>query len=171
MISGIIGGLLLVGSVPGLLRVGIRRRRWRLAGLDPAARADVAWLELLDTARDLGFDRQDSDTPRQAAARLIKDAKPKSGYQESLLRLTNAVERARYATTAADDATLTDDLAQVRAGLGSRAGRVWQLRAVLLPQSTSEVAHLVGERIADALDAIDRAASWVSRRVLRTGGD
>jgi hypothetical protein len=126
-------------------------------------------MELTDTARDLGFARQGSDTPRQAAARLIKDAKLRSRHQEPLLRLTNAVERARYARNPADDSALEEDLAAVRAGLAARAGRVWRVRAVVLPRSTWDVAHWVAERIADVLDAIDRAASWVSRRVLRTG--
>jgi transglutaminase-like putative cysteine protease len=169
LVLSIIAGVLLVGSVPALLRVGIRRRRWRLAGADPSARADAAWMELTDTARDLGFARQGSDTPRQAAARLIKDAKLRARHQEPLLRLTNAVERARYARNPADDSALEEDLAAVRAGLAARAGRVWRMRAIVLPRSTWDVAHWVAERIADALDAIDRAASWVSRRVLRTG--
>src|SRR5262245_12519343 len=169
LVLTIAAGVLLVGSVPALLRIGIRRRRWRLAGADPAARADAAWRELQDSARDLGFARQASDTPRQAAARLIKDAKLRSRHQEPLLRLTNAVERSRYARNPADDTGLEDDVATVRAGLAARAGRVWRVRAVALPRSTWDVAHWVAERIADALDAIDRAASWVSRRVLRTG--
>jgi hypothetical protein len=151
------------------LRVTIRRRRWRLAGVDPAARADVAWMELLDSARDLGYGRHDADTPRQTAHRLIKEAKLRTRYQEPLLRLTKAVERARYALTPADDATLTDDLEAVRAGLAARVSRVWRVRAIVLPRSTWEVAHWVAERIADLLDAIDRTASWVSRRVLRIG--
>ena len=169
LVLTIIAGLLVVGAVPALLRVGIRRRRWRLAGVDPAARADAAWMELTDSARDLGFRRHSSDTPRQAAARLIKDAKLRSRHQEPLLRLTNAVERARYARSPADDSALDEDLATVRAGLAARAGRAWRVRAVVLPRSTWDVAHWVAERIADLLDAIDRAASWVSRRVLRTG--
>lgn len=169
LVLTVIAGVLVVGTVPALLRVGIRRRRWRLAGADPAVRADTAWMELMDTARDLGFARQGSDTPRQAAARLIKDAKLRSRHQEPLLRLTNAVERARYARSPADDSALEDDLAAVRAGLAARASRVWRVRAVLLPRSTWVVAHWVAERVADALDAIDRAASSVSRRVLRTG--
>ncbi|HKA68798.1 MAG TPA: transglutaminaseTgpA domain-containing protein [Actinomycetes bacterium] len=169
LVLAIIAGALLLGSVPALLRVGIRRRRWRLAGTDPAARADVAWLELLDSARDLGYARQDSDTPRQTAARLIKDAKLRARHQEPLQRLTNAVERSRYARNPAADSGLQEDLAAVRGGLATRAGRAWQVRAVLLPRSTWDVAHWVAERIADVLDAIDRAATWVSRRVLRTG--
>lgn len=164
-----IAGVILLGSVPALLRVGIRRRRWRLAGADPAARADAAWLELIDSARDLGYARQDSDTPRQAAARLIKDAKLRTRHQEPLHRLTTAVERSRYARNPADDSGLEEDVAAVRAGLAARAGRVWQVRAVVLPRSTWDVAHWIAERIADALDAIDRAATWVSKRVLRTG--
>src|SRR4029450_4771751 len=99
-------------------RVGIRRRRWRLPGGDPAARANAAWTELTDTARDLGFARRGSDTPRQAASRLIKDAKLRSRHQEPLLRLTNAVERARFARNPADDSALEEDLAAVRGGLG-----------------------------------------------------
>lgn len=169
LILAIVGGLLVAGSVPALLRIGIRRRRWRLAGLDPGARANVAWLELLDSARDLGFDQQRADTPRQTAHRLIKDAKLRTRHQEPLLRLTNAIERARYALTPADDTSLQEDLAAVRSGLSTRRGRVWRIRAMLLPRSTWDVAHWVAERIADGLDAIDRAASWVSRRVLRTG--
>ena len=169
LVFTIIAGVLVVGAVPALLRVGIRRRRWRLAGGDPAARADAAWTELTDTARDLGFARHGSDTPRQAASRLIKDAKLRSRHQEPLLRLTDAVERARFARNPADDSALEEDLAAVRAGLAARAGRAWRVRAVVLPRSTRDVAHWFAERIADVLDAIDRAASWVSRRVLRTG--
>lgn len=169
LVAGVVAAALLIGAIPALLRVTIRRRRWRLAGMDPAARADAAWMELLDTARDLGYGRHDADTPRRTAHRLIKDAKLRTRYQEPLLRLTKAVERARYALTPADDATLTDDLEAVRAGLAARVGRVWRVRAIVLPRSTWDVAHWVAERIADLLDAIDRTASWVSRRVLRIG--
>ncbi|MPZ93653.1 MAG: hypothetical protein GEU96_01820 [Propionibacteriales bacterium] len=63
------GGVILVlAAIPGLSRVGLRRRRWARAG-DARELAEAAWAELRDTVIDLRHSWPD-DTPRRTAAAL-----------------------------------------------------------------------------------------------------
>jgi transglutaminase-like putative cysteine protease len=151
---------------PSLLRIGIRRRRYRRARSDQVATANAAWDELRDSARDLGYSWTASETPRQAAARLARKGKLRHNHTEALARLTTAVEQARYAPRTGDTSTVIADVRAVRAGLARRVGRGQQVRSVVLPASTVVVLHWLGERIADLLDAIDRSGAAAKRRLL-----
>jgi transglutaminase-like putative cysteine protease len=151
---------------PSLIRIGIRRRRYRRARSDQVATANAAWDELRDSARDLGYSWTASETPRQAAARLARKGKLRHKHIEALGRLTTAVEQARYAPHAGDTSMVIADVRAVRAGLARRVGRRQQVRAVVLPASTVVVLHWLGERIADLLDAIDRGGTAAKRRFL-----
>jgi transglutaminase-like putative cysteine protease len=151
---------------PSLLRIGIRRRRYRRARSDQVATANAAWDELRDSARDLGYAWTASETPRQAAARLARKGKLRHKHTEALTRLTTAVEQARYAPRTGDTSMVIADVRTVRAGLARRVGRGQRVRAVVLPASTVVVLHWLGERIADLLDAIDRGGAAAKRRFL-----
>jgi transglutaminase-like putative cysteine protease len=151
---------------PSLLRIGIRRRRYRRARSDQVATANAGWDELRDSARDLGYSWTASETPRQAAARLARKGKLRHKHTEALARLTTAVERARYAPRTGDTSTVIADVRAVRAGLARRVGRGQRVRSVVLPASTVVVLHWLGERIADLLDAIDRSGAAAKRRLL-----
>ncbi len=158
--------LLALLVAPSLLRMGIRRRRYRRARSDQVATANAAWDELRDSARDLGYSWTASETPRQAAARLARKGKLRHNHTDALARLTTAVEQARYAPLAGDTSTVIADVRAVRAGLARRVGRGQRVRSVVLPASTVVVLHWLGERIADLLDAIDRSGAAAKRRLL-----
>ena len=158
--------LLALLVAPSLLRIGIRRRRYRRARSDQVATANAAWDELRDSARDLGYSWTASETPRQASARLARKGKLRHKHIDALARLTTAVEQARYAPLAGDTSTVIADVRAVRAGLARRVGRGQRVRSVVLPASTVVVLHWLGERIADLLDAIDRSGAAAKRRLL-----
>ena len=158
--------LLALLVAPSLLRIGIRRRRYRRARSDQVATANAGWDELRDSARDLGYSWTASETPRQAAARLARKGKLRHTHTEALARLTTAVEQARYAPRTGDTSTVIADVRTVRAGLARRVGRGQRVRSVVLPASTVVVLHWLGERIADLLDAIDRSGASAKRRLL-----
>ena len=164
----LIGAPIVIGLLltPGLSRVAIRRRRYRLAGSNAIAQANAAWAELRDAALDLGYSWAPSETPRQSAARLARKAKLRHRHEEALSRLTTTVEHARYAPVASDTSTAAADVRLVRAGLARRVGRAQRLRSVVLPASTVVLLHWAGERIADILDAIDRTGTALKRRAL-----
>jgi transglutaminase-like putative cysteine protease len=158
--------LLALLVAPSLLRIGIRRRRYRRARADQVATANAGWDELRDSARDLGYSWTASETPRQAAARLARKGKLRHKHTEALARLTTAVEQARYAPRTGDTSTVIADVRAVRAGLARRVGRGQRVRSVVLPASTVVVLHWLGERIADLLDAIDRSGAAAKKRLL-----
>jgi transglutaminase-like putative cysteine protease len=107
-------GVLLLASLPRLVRGWLRRRRWGTARTAPAL-AEAAWAELRDVALDLRLGWDDTVTPRVRARDLAtafgspddadfatsgqrsrgRRAAPKAAA--ALDRLVELVERARYA--------------------------------------------------------------------------
>lgn len=88
--------LLVLAAVPGTVRA-VRRRR-RLGRLrSGAASADVAWLEISETARDLGLSVSDAATPRQIAESLSTEVPFAPLESARLTQLLEAVERLRFA--------------------------------------------------------------------------
>lgn len=80
--------------VPALVR--LTRRRRRLGSSDPAA----AWLELSDTATDLGLGAMPTESPRAAGLRwseAVADVDPDGHARSTLSGLARLAERARYA--------------------------------------------------------------------------
>jgi len=112
--------------------------------------AFTAWDELREYATDLGFGWPDSDTPRQLAGRLSAQAEFDEASEAAVGRVTTLVERAVYSPDpeiAPEEArALPDDVHQVRAALGTSAGRAARLRAAILPSSSLDYLLRRGRR-------------------------
>ncbi len=89
-------GLLLVFLIPALVRLGIRSRRFAAVHRGESS-ASVAWREVIDTARDLGFDVAPGTTARQVEHELIQHAGLPGDALLALRRLRSAVEHEAYA--------------------------------------------------------------------------
>ena len=154
--------------VPALARALSRTRRWRTAG-SSAGLAHAAWAELRASALDAGAFWHDGLSPRGAARVLRADVPLPPLAEDALDRLVRAEERARYAADprSAANRGLPADVDVVRAALLARCGRWARWRARLLPASTLAATRAAAGRVADGLDAFDRAAAWLRRRMLR----
>ena len=103
----------------------------------------AAWAELRDSATDLGYSWPASETPRQSARRIVKQAHLSSQAQDAMDRVTGLTEQANYARTlrrpagsgAAPTPNLMDDVKVIRAGLAEPVSRRTRLRATVLPPS------------------------------------
>ena len=141
--------LFLLAALPWLVRAGLRRRRWASvigaragagAGTPEAAAAiaEVAWVELRDTALDLGYAWPAARTPRQTAATLTRDAWLHEAAEACLADITALVERARYSAAgghAPDPAEIRTTVEDVCTALGESAGRNARVRARVAPRS------------------------------------
>lgn len=131
--------LLLLPPTPTLLRVvRSRLRRRRSHGQSARKRNRLAWLELRDAVRDLGFGWDPAETPRQFLARLVASGRLTGRARTALERLVAVGERVRYSPEPGAVGDLLEDVAQVRKGLyrSLPAGR--RIRFVLLPRSVAE---------------------------------
>ncbi|NUR61039.1 MAG: transglutaminase domain-containing protein [Catenulispora sp.] len=103
----------------------------------------AAWAELRDSATDLGYSWPVSETPRQSAQRIVKQAHLARPAQDAMNRVTGLAERANYARTlrrptssgAVPMPNLMDDVKVIRAGLAEPVSRRTRLRATVLPPS------------------------------------
>ena len=86
--------LLVLGLVPALVRVILRRRR--LSSADPVHLAEGAWAELRATALDLGLDWPEQRSPREQARSVVDQVPAEEEDLESLEGLLVRVERGRY---------------------------------------------------------------------------
>ena len=158
--------LFLVACVPMAIRVSRRRGRfavgrraarrrqpdaadaleWQSADADPVAPTDdperlrilAAWAEVRDSATDLGYPWPPSETPRQTAERIIKQARFAPPAQDAMDRITGLAERASYARTVRPGtapATLFDDVRTIRGSLAEPVSRRTRIRATVLPPS------------------------------------
>ena len=123
-----IGGLLVLGAAPALIRVA--RRRWRIRR--GASSPDPLWRELEDTARDHGVLTSATDTPRGFAGRLAD----RPGLDaEALDRLLHRVESARFSRDGTQEGDGVGDLRLIIATMPEDASRVDRVRAIALPRS------------------------------------
>ncbi|MFI0513356.1 DUF3488 and DUF4129 domain-containing transglutaminase family protein [Streptomyces sp. WSLK1-5] len=146
----VLGGLLVLSLplVPMLLR--LRTRSARLGGhgrsdADAAAHTLAAWQELTDTAWDFGIPPDDSQTPRKAAARIVRLGQLDPAVAASVHRVADAVEQVLYAPRPRPTAGLAQDVHRVIAGLRASAGRGTRARALLAPRSTARMAWAVSQ--------------------------
>jgi hypothetical protein len=143
--------LLLLLVVPMLVRQAMRRRRWHLAATGGAGgAAEWAWIELRDSAVDLGYVWPEARTPRQTSAELAGDGRLGTAGADALAMITQFVERVRYAPGGADGPgrdALRAAVEDVRRELGATAGRKRRLRALLLPRSVATMLGRVALRI------------------------
>ncbi|MEU9193425.1 DUF3488 and transglutaminase-like domain-containing protein [Streptomyces hundungensis] len=134
--------LLVLPLLPLLWRTRIRARRLGSGGRTPAdavARTLAAWQEITDTAWDHGILPDESQTPRKAAARVVRLGGLDGAAAESAHRAASAVEQVLYAPVPQPTPGLVDDVARVTSGLRARATRRQTLRAILAPRSAVRV--------------------------------
>ncbi|MCF1598509.1 transglutaminase TgpA family protein [Streptomyces muensis] len=133
---------LLIPLAPMLWRQ--RTRAKRLGGhgrtqADVSLHALAVWQELTDTAWDFGIAPDDSQTPRKAAARIVRLGHLDPAAAASVHRVADAVEQVLYAPSPRPVAGLAEDVRGVASQLGSKADRTTRLRAVLAPRSSVRV--------------------------------
>ncbi|MFD3515066.1 DUF3488 and DUF4129 domain-containing transglutaminase family protein [Streptomyces sp. NPDC058657] len=152
LVLGIAAGVLLLLAVPLLpllWRTRVRARRLGSGGRTPADTAErtlAAWREITDSAWDLGIRPDESQTPRGAAARMVRLGALDEPSSEAVHRAAGAVEQVLYARVPQANGGLVDDVHRVRAGLRDAAGRRAKLRALLLPRSAVRVMWAVSAR-------------------------
>jgi transglutaminase-like putative cysteine protease len=141
--------LLLLAATPALLRLAIRRRRWAsitgrkhraLVGSAAGAAllAEVAWLELRDSAIDLGYAWPRARTPRQAAVVLVREGHLRGRSVDALIAITALIEQAPYSAgggSGGDRAFVRGAVDQVVKGLSDSLGRDARFFAIVAPRS------------------------------------
>lgn len=144
--------VLIVPVLPLLWRT--RQRSRRLGGGRGRAEglALSAWREVVDTGWDYGIAPDDSETPRRATARLIRDGGLSGQAAASAGVLATAVEQVLYAARPQPTPGLAAEVQHVRAGLRGSATRGARLRALLLPRSAARVMWQLSERRADVAE-------------------
>lgn len=95
-----VAGLAAFALAPRLVRGWRRRRRWS-AATTPAALAETAWLELRDSALDLGVSWSDSVTLRTRARELVRSFGRPGGDDDALARATQRGPETNPAATLA----------------------------------------------------------------------
>jgi transglutaminase-like putative cysteine protease len=128
----------------------LRTRSVRLGGhgrtdADVAAHTLAAWQELTDTAWDFGIPPDDSQTPRKAAARIVRLGHLDPTAAASVHRVADAVEQVLYAPRPRLPGGLAQDVHRVIGGLRGSVGRATRARALIAPRSTARVTWAVSE--------------------------
>ncbi|MER5944640.1 DUF3488 and transglutaminase-like domain-containing protein [Streptomyces sp. NPDC001904] len=141
--------VLLVPLLPMLWRLRVRSLRLGSGGrsdADVAGRTLAAWREITDTAWDHGIPPDDSQTPRKAAARIVRLGQLEEPAADAVRRVAAAVEQVLYAPRPQPASGLGDDARRVHAGLHAKVSGGARLRATLAPRSAVRVAWAVAER-------------------------
>ncbi|OIJ68760.1 transglutaminase TgpA family protein [Streptomyces mangrovisoli] len=129
--------------------VRLRMRAVRLGGhgrseKDAALATLAVWQELSDTAWDFGILPVESQTPRTAAARIVRLGHLDAAAAASVHRVAEAVEQVLYAPRPRPVAGLAGETRQVVTALRTTANATTRLRALLAPRSTVRVFWAVG---------------------------
>ncbi|MFI5682585.1 DUF3488 and DUF4129 domain-containing transglutaminase family protein [Streptomyces sp. NPDC051636] len=140
----VLGGLaaVLVPLAPMLWRTRLRRVRLGAhARTDEGAAAHTlaAWQELTDTAWDFGILPDESQTPRRAAARIVRLGHLDPAAGAAVHRVADAVEQVLYAPRPRPAAGLAEDVRRVTAALGAPVSHRTRLRALFAPRSAVRV--------------------------------
>jgi len=129
-------GLLIVAVLltPAVLRRLRRRNRLRRL-TDEWGGAAVAWSELRDTARDLGWSVPVTETPRVFAGRIAQAVAGTDG-EPAMGRLLTVRERDAFGPPSRAVAVgLADDLQRVISAFEAQAGWALRAKALLIPGS------------------------------------
>ncbi|MEU6085972.1 DUF3488 and transglutaminase-like domain-containing protein [Streptomyces sp. NPDC047085] len=161
-------GVLLVLAIP--LSPMLWRARVRAARLGGHARTEegaaahtlAAWQELTDSAWDVGILPDESQTPRKAAARIVRLGHLDPAAGAAVHRVAEALEQALYAPRPRPVAGLADDVRRVIAALNGTVGRRTRLRALLAPRSAVRVLWAASARWANL-----KARATAARPTLR----
>lgn len=170
--------LIVIPILPMLWRQRVRSRRLSGSGgrteQDAADRVLAAWRELLDTAWDFGIVPDDSQTSRNAVARIVRRGELDREAAEAARRVASAVEQVLYAPQPRPAPGLGDEVRLVLAGFRAKAGRWARLRALLAPRSAVRVVWAASARWSVLVErwGVPRWAQWVSglRRPSRQRG-
>ncbi|MET9495224.1 DUF3488 and transglutaminase-like domain-containing protein [Streptomyces sp. NPDC006552] len=130
------------------------RRRVRAGRLGPAGRTDAgigsralaAWREVTDTAWDHGIPPDEAQTPRKAAARIVRLGGLDAPAAAAVGRVASAVEQVLYAPRPAPVAGLGEDVRHVYTALHAQVSGPARLRATLAPRSAVRVAWALARR-------------------------
>lgn len=109
----------------------------------------AAWREITDTAWDHGIPPDESQTPRKAAARVVRLGGLQGTAAAAIHQVAGAVERVLYAPEPGSASAPAQDVRAVRAGLWASAGRWGRLRATFAPRSAVRVIWAFSERRAE----------------------
>ncbi|MER6265742.1 DUF3488 and transglutaminase-like domain-containing protein [Streptomyces sp900105755] len=101
-----------------------------------AAHTLAVWLELTDTAWDFGILPDESQTPRNAAARIVRLGRLDPAAAASVHRVADAVEQVLYAPRPQPTVGLADDVRRVTAAFNGTVGVPARLRALFAPRSS-----------------------------------
>ena len=131
----LVPGLLLLLGAAAMVDAVRRRRRWRRPG--PL----TAWASMTDSGLDVGHRWRPMDSPRAAAAHLLRARPLPTEAADAVLRLGAAAERSRYARpdvvgAPSNDDGLRRDAETVRSALLATLGRGARWRARFAPPST-----------------------------------
>jgi len=181
-----VGMALLVLLVPAVLRVVTRGRRLRVVARPPvqvvdpdttgtarlradrrAASVSAAWAELDDALYDYGMTREDSETPRALAHRLITQYGFDGEQAAAMNRLASIIERSLFARTPGDISSLAADLRVIRRALAAAVPRGRRVRAAVMPPSTLRRLRRMGGTLLDGFDGLENIRL---RRPARRGG-
>ncbi|MFG3548617.1 DUF3488 and DUF4129 domain-containing transglutaminase family protein [Streptomyces sp. NPDC047725] len=146
-----LGGLavLLLPLAPMLWRVRIRSVRLGAHGRaegDAVPHVLGVWEELTDTAWDFGVPPDVSQTPRGAAARIVRLGRLDPSAEAAAHRVADAVEQVLYAPRPRPAAGLAEDVHLVRAGLRASVSGKTRLRARFAPRSAIRVTWMLSAR-------------------------
>ncbi|MDN0194761.1 DUF3488 and transglutaminase-like domain-containing protein [Streptomyces sp. S.PNR 29] len=148
ILAWVLGGLaaLALPLAPMLWRLRMRTVRLGAHGrgeADAVPHTLAVWQELTDTAWDFGIAPDESQTPRKAAARIVRLGNLDPAAAASVHRVADAVEQVLYAPRPRPTAGLADDVHRVTAALRTTASRGTRLRAQFAPRSTVRAAWAV----------------------------
>ncbi len=141
--------LIVVPLLPLMWRTRIRQVRLGSGGRTPAdgvARTLAAWLEVTDTAWDHGILPDEAQTPRKAAARIVRLGELDTDAAEAVHRIAAAVEQVLYAPVPRPAPGVAEDVRRLRAGLAMTMSRSIRLRARFAPRSAVRVAWSLSDR-------------------------
>ncbi|MEP7026775.1 MAG: DUF4129 domain-containing protein, partial [Actinomycetota bacterium] len=125
--------------------------------------AHAAWRELRDDLTDYGISWRPSESPRAVSRRLGGLLQLDPAARQSLGRITESEERARYAKTASTPPTLRADVTVIRRALAADATRTARWRARLLPPATVSPAASWFGQAQDVFGWLDAAGSRFRR--------
>ena len=174
LVAGVSAGvlaLLVLPLLPMLWRTRVRARRLGTSGRTPAdaaARTLAAWHELRDTAWDYGITPDAAETPRTAAARIVRAAQLDAAAAECVHRVAGAVEQVLYAPHPRPPAGLADDVRRMSEALAASVGPGARLRARFAPRSAVRVTWALTERKAAARTRLRSALARLRPPVRRT---
>ncbi|MGW5640477.1 transglutaminase TgpA family protein [Streptomyces sp. NPDC003832] len=140
--------VLLLPLAPLLWRLRTRAVRLGAHGRSEAEAAPhtlAVWQELTDTAWDFGIAPDESQTPRKAAARIVRLGHLDPEAAAAVHRVADAVEQVLYAPTPRPTAGLAQDVRTVVAALRASLSRGTRLRAMFMPRSTVRVVWAVSD--------------------------